>query len=76
MDRGGWGWEYQSLTTVVELQDERLNELGAEHWELVSAAVLSNGLIYYVFKRPVQGAAVDGLAAAREAATDRSSTTP
>jgi len=43
-------WEYKSMQWD---NDEQLNELGAEGWELVSS-VVSPAYIYYVlFKRPV-----------------------
>ena len=63
MERGpGQRWEYMALTAVVELHDDRLNERGAEGWELVAALPLHTGQVYYVFKRPAAAAGPDGAA--------------
>jgi hypothetical protein len=45
-------WEYKSIhQSSVYAKDNKLNELGAEGWELVS--VIHNYHYTYVFKRPV-----------------------
>ena len=56
MERADARWEYLTLTTVSQLDDERLNARGREGWELVSTVPLTNAL-YYVFKRPAAAAA-------------------
>ena len=72
MDRGaGQRWEYMALTAVVELHDDRLNERGAEGWELVAALPLHTGQVYYVFKRPATAAPIDGRVALAESASAR-----
>ncbi len=60
MERSEQHWEYLALTAVVELNDDRLNQRGAEGWELVSAVPLRSGQLYYVFKRPSATATRNG----------------
>lgn len=43
-------WEYKS---VQWNEDEELNELGAEGWELVSAVAGAAYVYYALFKRPL-----------------------
>ena len=60
MEHTGQHWEYLTQTTMVELNDERLNAWGSAGWELVSAVPMRNGQVYYVFKCPALSAAPDG----------------
>ena len=52
--RSVWGplWEHKILYADFEMVDEeRLNALGEEHWELISMAPLPNERFQFVFRR-------------------------
>lgn len=43
-------WEYYTTS-----EDPDLNELGKAGWELCAAATMGMGVMWYCFKRPVDG---------------------
>lgn len=45
-------WEYRQLTSSGRGDAEKLNQIGSEGWEMVSACV-DKGFWLYVFKRPL-----------------------
>lgn len=48
-------WEYKVVQFAGRSENEQLNALGAEGWELV--AVIFSNISWYYLKRPKQGTA-------------------
>ena len=44
-------WEY--LTLEENLQNDKLNQLGAEGWELVAVVSPGHFILHYFFKRQI-----------------------
>lgn len=45
-------WEYKTVREFIDLYD-KLNELGAEGWELVTAFQPRDDGVWFIFKRKV-----------------------
>ena len=50
-------WEYLEESSIRgPLPTKEMNKLGAQGWELVNVVSIGSEIMYYFFKRPVQGA--------------------